>query len=1004
MGSSGLVLAGRWTLRHRIGEGGTGVVWAAEGADGSPVAVKLVHAGKPVSPTLMHRFEREASGARRIGGRHVVDVKDVGLLPDGRPFLVMERLHGRDLAVALVQEGPLTPHRLLQVLGPVVEVLVACHKVGLVHRDLKPGNVYLARTPEGERVVLLDFGLVKPIDESVAVTAANSMLGTPQFMAPEQARGTRVDTRADVWGLGMLVLVALTGDCYWAGSSTAERVASLLHQQMYAPSRRWTWLPSAFDEWFLRACCRDPEARFLAVDEAFAALAPALEGVWTAPGDSGVLQAPTWTDEPARIDVLPDERTALVGRLDELAELRHELLKRQSGLVSLVGTAGVGKSVLARHCVTALCDAFPHGVVWVSLVTVRNGGAVWEAIASSVRATGSGRARERAVAALLSRRILVALDGLELGAEAAAVLSELLDRCPLMTVLVTSRTPVGLPDETVVGVRPFDVRTAPAEIREHPAIELLVRRASVARLGFTLRDDDLGSAWTVVSSLNGLPLAIELAARRLRGVSIVELAARVSRRFVGDEGATLRSSLEWTHELLDVAARTLYRRVSVFPDSFELSAAAAVADLDGDPLGALCGLIDADLLDVIDDGAGRTRYRMRDIVRSHAAERNRRDDEPVAVSARFLDWGVRLAEAIHDGLNSCDARRWLDAAFRDRVNLDAVREHAETAGNWVVALRLTGALAWAWYLLGAYREGREAVDRALAEAPEDGSAERARALAGSARLALLQCDYFVAEERAQTAVLTWDALGAEAQADSARELLGSVARERGDTALARRIHNDGACRANARNDERGWARAKNLAAFAAWVNGDSAIAEREAAEALVVFSRLDDVEGKTWCGLNRAAGLWYGTGEAAPVREILIGVNAAARRAHFPEGVAWALNLLGLVDIAEGQPGIAWSRLREALDIQRELGDKWRVASVLEGLAMCTFAMGDPERAARLVGAAEAVRGRIGAPVPACEIPARSALLAALSERVGDEASTRFRAAGARAGIERAPV
>lgn len=1003
MGASGTVLAGRWRLRHRIGEGGTGTVWAAEDADGSPVAVKLVHSGRPLTVALVRRFEREAEGARRVGGPHVVRILDTGVLPDGRPFLVMERLYGRDLGVVLVQEGPLVPHRLMSVLAPVVTVLADCHGAGLVHRDLKPGNVFLARDAEGgERVVLLDFGLVRSVDENDDVTGLHSVLGTPQFMAPEQARGFRVGTAADVWGLGMLVLASLTGDHYWQGGTQVERIASLLHQPMYAPTSRWTWLPEAFDGWFLRACRRDPAERFATAPEAFEALAPALAGVWASPPEGSAALTATWTDEPARIDLLPDAVASLVGRAEDEASLVRRIRATRAGTICLTGPAGVGKSALAAAVAHALVPVVAHGVVWCAAAGVHQGADLWEQLAQCLASPGVGAARERVLAALAARRLVLVLDGADALSDAASVVSVLLERCRSLCVLTTARSPLGVRDEVVQGVAPFDVAASPPDAREHPALDLLVRHAATVRPTFRLREDDVAVARSVVRRLGGNPGAIERAAHHLRAATLTELDRRLQRA-LSPGGDILGDLFSWTCALVGSPAVDVLLAVSAFADGFDVNGAAAVSGV-AHVEGSLVALVDARFVEMIEDSQGAARFRLRADVRAAAWQRVGGTPLEDQVLERFLAWGEHRAEAIHVGLRSTDAAAWLASARRDRANLMGVRAAAEARGAWGVALRLAGALAWASYLLGDYHSGRQAVERALQEAPDDGGPARARALAGAARLALLQCDYDVAELRAARAAEDWDRLGDGDAADAAREVIGSVARERGDVEAAQRAHEAAARRAVERGDPIAAARANNLAAFAAWLGGEADRAVHLATEARRAFETASHAEGMTWSGLNLAAAAWFGRGDAAAARAILGPALGTARRARFPEGVAWCLDLLGQLDLADGQPAIAWSRLREALDVHRELGDRWRLASVVDTLARCAAAMGDCERAARLTGVAEAVRARIGVAVPRVEQPARNALLRAIVDAIGDDSTARLRAAGARGGLERAPL
>jgi len=247
-----------------IGEGGFGQVWhARREADREPVAIKILHLELVRSTDAMTRFQRELEAIKRLQHPNVVRALDHGTIPDGRPYLVLEFLEGPSLRDVLLDRGALPPHEMMEILEPLCDALAVAHDAGLVHRDVKPSNVILAKDEHGKlRPVLLDFGLVKLVDQvGPGLTSSRSMLGTPAAMAPEQMRGQPVDARTDVYALGLLVYHMLTGQPAFGGAPGVVQSYLQVHGARPRPSSKVDIDP-AIDEPVARALAPDPAARF----------------------------------------------------------------------------------------------------------------------------------------------------------------------------------------------------------------------------------------------------------------------------------------------------------------------------------------------------------------------------------------------------------------------------------------------------------------------------------------------------------------------------------------------------------------------------------------------------------------------------------------------------------------------------------------------------------------------------------------------------------------------
>ncbi|MBA3539332.1 MAG: serine/threonine protein kinase [Deltaproteobacteria bacterium] len=273
-----------FVLDRLIGEGGFGQVWRAQRADTCElVAIKILHLELVRSTDAMRRFQRELEAIGRLEHPNVVRAIDHGTLEDGRPYLILEHVEGPSLREAIHERGALPPTEMLQILGPLCDALVVAHAAGLVHRDVKASNVILARRNGALRPVLLDFGLVKLIDEvGPGLTSSRSMLGTPAAMAPEQIRGQNVDARTDVYALGLLTYHMLTGQPAYGGAPGVVQSYLQVHGPRPRPSSKADIDPM-IDEPVARALAPDPAERYQSPSDLFLALKTVIERRASAP-------------------------------------------------------------------------------------------------------------------------------------------------------------------------------------------------------------------------------------------------------------------------------------------------------------------------------------------------------------------------------------------------------------------------------------------------------------------------------------------------------------------------------------------------------------------------------------------------------------------------------------------------------------------------------------------------------------------------------------------------
>jgi eukaryotic-like serine/threonine-protein kinase len=291
----GTILGSRYRVLRELGRGGMGAVYLAEHVTtGNHVALKVLHGAAAGDPDSVERFRREARAPAKIGSESVVKVldADVAMELGGVPFLAMELLVGEDLQKLVRSRGRLHPQEVVNMLTQVARALDKSHAIGVVHRDLKPENIFLHQREDGTTVVkILDFGISKLVSAAMtsggAMTRTGEVMGTPLYMSPEQAAGrvSLIGPASDVWSLGLIAVYLLTGETYFQGNTIPDVLAKVLGHAMYAPSRRWTFLPPAFDAWLMQSCAREPAARFRSAGEQMAALPMALQA------DAPTLQA-----------------------------------------------------------------------------------------------------------------------------------------------------------------------------------------------------------------------------------------------------------------------------------------------------------------------------------------------------------------------------------------------------------------------------------------------------------------------------------------------------------------------------------------------------------------------------------------------------------------------------------------------------------------------------------------------------------------------------------------
>ena len=704
---------------------------------------------------------------------------------------------------------------------------------------------------------------------------------------------------------------------------------------------------------------------------------------------------------------LPVRLTPLVGRESELNDIAQAVTRAR--LLTLTGPGGAGKTRLALAAARSARESFPAGVCWVELAQIEDPGIVAPTVASRLGVPDTpGQDTTEAVAEYVAdHQVLVVLDNCEHLAGATAVLAEnLLAACPALTVLATSREALGVEGELNWQVPPLSLpRPGPgltaAALAASDAVKLFEQRAQLVRPSFRVTDDNAAEVASICQRLDGLPLAIELAAPRMRIMSSAQLAERLDDIFAllvgGARSAhprhqALRATLDWSHDLLDAEERAAFRRLSVFAGGFTLEAAERVA-AGGDikpasMLELLTRLADKSLLRV-EHAPDDSRYHLLVTIRDYGRDRLAEAGESGAVRRAHLAYFTELAETAAARIDGDEAsgnglELELDRLDTELPNLRKAYDFAAETADPVAALRIAGRLDRYAYLRGRYHEIRQWMDAAVTSFPDAPAELRAKVLLGSGRLALLQCDYAPAVRRLEAALRVYRELADPRGIAGALQVLGSVAREQGRHARSVELHAESLAVAEAAGDRWAVASAHGYLAFVSWLQRDFDRATAEAGTALAMFRDLGDVEGAAWSLISLGTVARY-QGEVERAAALLAESRALAEGIGFREGIAWCCEQLGLLAAGDGDPA-AITLLRCSLDLHGELRDRWRMSSVLEDLAAISLALGQARPAGRLLGAAEAIREAIGTVIAPCERPQHLQTAAAARAALGEEA------------------
>jgi predicted ATPase/serine/threonine protein kinase len=975
---------GRYEILGPLGAGGMGEVYRAHDSRlGRDLAVKILSRKLSANAQDLARFEREACSASALNHPNIITIFELGQV-DSTHYIAMELVDGELLRDAL-RAGPLPLQRAIPLAAQIADGLAKAHEANVVHRDLKPENIMITR--DG-LVKILDFGLAKSVapakhesDDTAgtSLTSAGTVMGTIAYMSPEQARGQPLDFRSDQFSFGSLLYEIVTGKKSFGRPSSAETITAILRDDPEPVAALNVQAPAPLCWAIDRCLAKNPSDRYPSTRDLAKDLANIRDRLSEAPSRFS----------PARLANLPTQRTGFVGRDSELAAVKELLLREEVRLVTLSGPGGIGKTRLALQVAAEVAGFFPGGVCFIPLAGVTDPTLIPSIIAQSLGIKDA--TRQINIQGLkdylhdLRHDLLLLFDNFEHMLSVAPAAGELVSIAPKLKLLVTSRSRLHVYGEHEYPVPPLalpDLRASlsPKVLSKNPTIALFLERAAAVKPNFKLTEENALAVATICTRLDGLPLAIELAAARIKLLSPAQMQSRLESRLQLLTGGakdlplrqqTLRGTIDWSYGLLSPAEQALFRRISVFAGGCTLDGIEAVCntkqDLDLDVLEGTESLVDKSLLQHVEHLDGETRFVLLDTVREYAAERLTESGEEHATRRAHAAYCLVLAEESASYTSDPSKTEWVHSFELDHDNFRAALEWLTKTGNAEWGLRLGAALFQFWDMREHLTEGRDRLGKLLKlESAAERSNVRARALFAAGVLASEQADHAAASALTGESLEIARELKDQRGAAIALNALAVVARDRGDLGAARALFEESLAAWRALGDAEVVARSLSNLANVVKLQGDYPFARALYEESRTIFLALGDKPGTAW-SLNYEGDIARGQGENETAQELYQQSLAIFRELDDKWGIAGCLVDLGDLARDRRDDSAARAHYAESMKLFEELGQKRGIARLLDCLACFAALREQPERALRLAGAAAAMRRVLGVSPPLTE-------------------------------------
>ncbi|UCE41173.1 MAG: protein kinase [Candidatus Aminicenantes bacterium] len=705
------MVADKYRILEELGRGGMGIVYKAKDIKlDRTVALKFLPAELTQDDDVRKRFIQEARTAAALNHPNIAVIHEIDE-DENKTFIAMEYIGGKSLKEG-IKSGLLTMEDAVNIITQVASGLQEAHEKEVIHRDIKPANIML--TEKGQAKIV-DFGIAK-LAGKVKLTRTGTTIGTVAYMSPEQAIGNEIDPRSDIWSLGVVLYEMLTRILPFKGNREQTMIYSILNADPVSPKKYREDLPDYMCAVIDRALQKDPSDRFQSADEFLSALkSPEPESKIRAGGEK---------------HNLPVQLTSFIGREKEIEEI--ERLLDEHRFVTLTGAGGCGKTRLAIRVVSGFVSDFEDGVWFVELAPIAEPDLIPEAFAGilKVKEEPHRPLTETIISRWKEKNVLIVLDNCEHLVEACSRTAErLLQEVPGLNILATSREALNAPGEITWRVPslslPESDRIEDVEkLRENSeAVRLFEERAKAIQREFRLTEKSASAVLQICQRLDGIPLAIELAAARVRLLGLDDILKRLDERFQilagGTRGTrerhkTLRAAIDWSYDLLESEEGVLFNRLAVFVGGFDMEAVEKVCTdqqlTEGCVLDLFASLVDKSLVVTETQTDGSIRYGLLETLRHYAREKLAKSGEEEVYRERHLAYYHGLAETAYSERLD-ETSMWLNRLETEHDNLRAALDEASSHPEKL--LKLAGAMGWFWHAHSHFNAGNEYLSLAL---------------------------------------------------------------------------------------------------------------------------------------------------------------------------------------------------------------------------------------------------------------------------------------------------
>lgn len=705
-------LLNRYRIEAEIGKGGMGIVYQAHDVLlDRVVAIKFLSSSE-IEETGKERLLQEARTVAKLNHPNIVSVFDAGE-SNGVPFLVMELVYGETL------RSYRRAHLLetLNITRDICNALEHAHTKGIIHRDLKPENIIISAS---QTVKLMDFGLARTANQK-HLTKEGLVFGTFAYLAPELIEGGAASIQSDLYALGVILYELLTGTLPFTGT-ISEIISQHLYAKVKPPSEINPNVPAWADDLVAGLLQKRPEER--------PASARDVTGVIENQSKPPEITFPYKVEFKTRNN-LPSQLTSFVGREKEIEQIHNAV--RSNRLVTLTGVGGTGKTRLALQVAAKLLNDFSDGVWFVELAPVTDREKVPQsvALALQLREIGEKTTREAVTEFLSAQENLLILDNCEHLIDICAEFSNhLLQHCPELKIITTSREPLGIVGEIIWSVPSLSFPTHETDFTEElwdsfEAIKLFIERAQAVQPAFKKTGTNYKTISQICKRLDGIPLALELAAARVRNMNIEQVASRLDDRFRlltgGSRTAlprqqTLNALVDWSYNLLSDIEKLLFQRLAVFIGLFTLEAAEKICARgrinEVDVFDTLQRLVDKSLVN-IEERDGDTYYRLLETIRQYGQDKLFSSTEVNDLVKQHNKYFFELTGFAEKELRGPNQIKWLNHLNAMFDNIRAALEASIETNQTKAALELALNLEWFWFIRGRQREASDWFQRVL---------------------------------------------------------------------------------------------------------------------------------------------------------------------------------------------------------------------------------------------------------------------------------------------------